>query len=153
MNRTLLETVMGAIVLVVAIGFLFVIYMGTKTESSDGGYPLVLRFDRGGSVLPGTDVRIAGVKVGSVTRQEFDPEAYQAVVTIEVDKTIKLPKDTSAVVTADSLLGDNYILLEIGGDSETLQPGDRIRNAQGAVNLAELINKFVVGADSKKEAP
>jgi len=148
MNRNVLETVMGAVVLLVAVGFLFLIYSGTRAETGADGYPLVLRFDRGGSVLPGTDVRIAGVKVGSVTRQELDPEAYQAVVTIEVDSAVKLPKDTSAVVTSDSLLGDNYVLLEIGGDSELLAPGDRILNAQGAINLAELINKFVVDTDA-----
>jgi phospholipid/cholesterol/gamma-HCH transport system substrate-binding protein len=148
MNRNMLETVMGAVVLLVAVGFLFLIYSGTRADSSADGYALVLRFDRGGSVLPGTDVRIAGVKVGSVTGQEFDPEAYQAVVTIEVDSGVKLPRDTSAVVTSDSLLGDNYVLLEIGGDAELLGPGDRIANAQGAINLAELINKFVVDTDS-----
>jgi phospholipid/cholesterol/gamma-HCH transport system substrate-binding protein len=96
----------------------------------------------------GTDVRIAGVKVGSVIDQHFDPKAYQAVVTIEVDDEVKLPKDTSAVVTSDGLLGDNYILLNIGGDPEMLAAGDRIRNVQGAINLADLINKFVVGTDS-----
>jgi phospholipid/cholesterol/gamma-HCH transport system substrate-binding protein len=96
----------------------------------------------------GTDVRIAGVKVGSVIEQRFDPKTYQAVVTIEMDDDVKLPKDTSAVVTSDGLLGDNYILLNIGGDTEMLASGDRIRNVQGAINLADLINKFVVGTNS-----
>lgn len=144
MRRNVLETVMGAVVLVVAVWFLFLIYSGTRADTSSDGYPLVLRFDRGGSVLPGTDVRIAGVKVGSVISQELDSAAYQAVVTIEVENGVRLPKDTSAVVTADSLLGDNYVLLEIGAETEMLQSGDRIANAQGAINLAELINKFVV---------
>jgi phospholipid/cholesterol/gamma-HCH transport system substrate-binding protein len=70
------------------------------------------------------------------------------VVKIEVEDRVKLPKDTSAVVTSDGLLGDNYILLNIGGDTEMLAPGERIRNVQGAINLADLINKFVVGTDS-----
>jgi phospholipid/cholesterol/gamma-HCH transport system substrate-binding protein len=148
MSRNVLETVMGAVVLLVAAGFLYLIYAGTSARAVSDGYPLVMRFDRGGSVLPGTDVRIAGVKVGSVVSQELDPKAYQAVVTIEVDNSVKLPKDTSAVITSDSLLGDNYVLLEIGGDADSLQPGDRIVNAQGAINLAELINKFVVDTDS-----
>ena len=93
-------------------------------------------------------MRIAGVKVGSVIDQYFDETAYQAVVKIEVEDRVKLPKDTSAVVTSDGLLGDNYILLNIGGDSEMLAPNERIRNVQGAINLADLINKFVVGTDS-----
>ncbi len=148
MERNTLETVLGAVVLLVAAGFLYLIYSETEIGATSSGYPLELRFDSGGSTIVGTDVRIAGVKVGTVIDQHFDPEAYQAVVTIEVDNDVKLPKDTSAVVTSDGLLGDNYILLNIGGDPEMLAPKERIRNVQGAINLADLINKFVVGTDS-----
>ncbi len=148
MERNTLETVLGAVVLLVAAGFLYLIYAQTDVGAQASGYPLELRFDSGGSTIVGTDVRIAGVKVGSVIDQHFDPTAYQAVVTIEIGDAVKLPKDTSAVVTSDGLLGDNYILLNIGGDSEMLKPNERIRNVQGAINLADLINKFVVGTDS-----
>ena len=148
MERNTLETVLGAVVLLVAGYFLYLVYSQTDVSTDAGGYSLELRFDSGGSTGIGTDVRIAGVKVGSVTDQYFDEAAYQAVVKIEVEDRVKLPKDTSAVVTSDGLLGDNYILLNIGGASEMLAPGERIRNVQGAINLADLINKFVVGTDS-----
>lgn len=148
MERNTLETVLGAVVLLVAAGFLYLIYSETEIGASASGYPLELRFDSGGSTIVGTDVRIAGVKVGSVIDQHLDAAAYQAVVTIEVDNDVQLPKDTSAVVTSDGLLGDNYILLNIGGDTEMLKPNERIRKVQGAINLADLINKFVVGTDS-----
>lgn len=148
MERNTLETVLGAVVLLVAAGFLYLIYAKTDVTADAGGYPLQLRFDSGGSTTVGTDVRIAGVKVGSVIGQSFDEKAYQAVVTIEVENRVKLPKDTSAVVTSDGLLGDNYILLNIGGDAEMLAPNERIKSVQGAINLADLINKFVVGTDS-----
>jgi phospholipid/cholesterol/gamma-HCH transport system substrate-binding protein len=148
MERNTLETVLGAVVLLVAGYFLYLVYSQTDVAAEASGYPLELRFDSGGSTGIGTDVRVAGVKVGTVTNQSFDPETYQAVVTIEIDDSVKLPKDTSAVVTSDGLLGDNYILLNIGGDTEMLASGDRIRNVQGAINLADLINKFVVGTES-----
>jgi phospholipid/cholesterol/gamma-HCH transport system substrate-binding protein len=148
MERNTLETVLGAVVLLVAGWFLYLVYAQTNVGAEASGYPLELRFDSGGSTGIGTDVRIAGVKVGSVINQQFDAKAYQAVVTIEMDHSVKLPKDTSAVVTSDGLLGDNYILLNIGGDTEMLAAGERIRNVQGAINLADLINKFVVGTDS-----
>jgi phospholipid/cholesterol/gamma-HCH transport system substrate-binding protein len=148
MERNTLETVLGAVVLIVAAGFLYLIYSETDVGADTSGYALELRFDSGGSTIIGTDVRIAGVKVGSVIDQHLDAAAYQAVVTIEVDNDVQLPKDTSAVVTSDGLLGDNYILLNIGGDTEMLKPNDRIRKVQGAINLADLINKFVVGTDS-----
>ena len=148
MQRNTLETVLGAVVLIAAAGFLYLIYSQTNVGAEASGYNLELRFDSGGSTTVGTDVRIAGVKVGTVIDQHFDPKAYQAVVTIEVEDDVKLPKDTSAVVTSDGLLGDNYILLNIGGDTDMLKSGDRIRNVQGAINLADFINKFVVGTDS-----
>ena len=148
MERNTLETVLGAVVLIVAAGFLYLIYSETDVGADTSGYALELRFDSGGSTIVGTDVRIAGVKVGSVIDQHLDAAAYQAVVTIEVDNDVQLPKDTSAVVTSDGLLGDNYILLNIGGDTEMLKPNERIRKVQGAINLADLINKFVVGTDS-----
>jgi phospholipid/cholesterol/gamma-HCH transport system substrate-binding protein len=148
MERNTLETVLGAVVLLVAGYFLYLVYSQTDVGAEASGYALELRFDSGGSTGIGTDVRIAGVKVGTVTNQSFDPATYQAVVTIEMDDSVKLPKDSSAVVTSDGLLGDNYILLNIGGDTDMLAPGDRIRNVQGAINLADLINKFVVGTES-----
>src|SRR5262245_44528733 len=148
MERNTLETVLGAVVLLVAGYFLYLVYSQTNVSTEASGYPLELRFDSGGSTGIGTDVRLAGVKVGTVMYQHFDPKTYQSVVTIELDDDVKLPKDTSAVVTSDGLLGDNYILLNNGGDTEMLAAGERIRNVQGAINLADLINKFVVGTDS-----
>lgn len=150
MQRNVLETVMGAVVLIAAIGFLYLASITVGVHTSDG-YNLVMRFDRGGSVNPGTDVRIAGAKVGTVVAKSFDPVNYQAVITINVDSDLKLPKDTNAVITSDGLLGDNYVLLEIGGDEEMLKPNSQITHVQGALNLADLINKFVVGGTGSKQ--
>jgi phospholipid/cholesterol/gamma-HCH transport system substrate-binding protein len=146
MQRNVLETVMGAIVLIAAIGFLYLVSNTIGVHQNTSGYNLVMRFDRGGSVNPGTDVRIAGAKVGTVVSKIFDAANYQAVVTINVDGEVKLPKDTTAVITSDGLLGDNYVLLDIGGDDQMLKANDQISHVQGALNLADLINKFVVGS-------
>jgi phospholipid/cholesterol/gamma-HCH transport system substrate-binding protein len=149
MQRNMLETVMGAIVLIAAAGFLYLVSSSVGVRENSSGYNLVMRFDRGGSVNPGTDVRIAGAKIGTVVSKSFDPDNYQAVVTINVDNSVKLPKDTTAVITSDGLLGDNYVLLEIGGDDQMLKANDQITHVQGALNLADLINKFVVGGSKQ----
>jgi phospholipid/cholesterol/gamma-HCH transport system substrate-binding protein len=151
MQRNVLETVMGAIVLIAAAGFLYLVSNTVGVRQTTGGYNLVMRFDRGGSINPGTDVRVAGAKVGTVVSKDFDADNYQAVVTINVDGKVKLPKDTTAIITSDGLLGDNYVLLEIGGDDQMLKPNDQITHVQGALNLADLINKFVVGGSSSKQ--
>jgi phospholipid/cholesterol/gamma-HCH transport system substrate-binding protein len=149
MQRNMLETVMGAIVLIAAAGFLYLVSSSVGVRENSSGYNLVMRFDRGGSVNPGTDVRIAGAKIGTVVSKSFDADNYQAVVTINVDNSVKLPKDTTAIVTSDGLLGDNYVLLEIGGDDQMLKANDQITHVQGALNLADLINKFVVGGSKQ----
>lgn len=148
MQRNVLETIMGAVVLMAAVVFLYVIYSGSGIKEDTGGYQLVVRFDRGGSVLPGTDVRISGVKVGAVTSQEFDPKMFQAVVTLNIRRDVELPKDSSAIITSDGLLGNYYIKLEPGAEDDLLKDGDQVAYAQGALDLVELINKFVVGGDT-----
>jgi len=148
MQRNVLETIMGGVVLLIAALFLFTISTKTGLTQDEDGYTLTIRFDRGGSATPGKDVRMSGVKVGTVLKQEFDPQAYQAVVTIGLRSDVKLPKDTSAIITSDGLLGDTYILLEPGADEETLAPGDRITHSQGALNLVDLI-ALVMGGKQK----
>lgn len=154
MQRSVLETIIGALVLIAAAAFLYVIYNDSGIKEDSGGYSLVVRFDRGGSVLPGTDVRISGVKVGAVTSQEFDPKMFQAVVTLNIREDIELPKDSSAIITSDGLLGNSYIKLEPGAEDDFLKDGDQVMHAQGAADLMELIAKFVPGmSDNKQEEP
>ena len=92
---------------------------------------------------------MSGVKVGAVTSQDFDAKMFQAVVKINVRSDIELPTDTSAIITSDGLLGNYYIKLEPGAADEILADGGEITYAQGALDLVELINKFVVGGSSE----
>src|SRR5690348_6771250 len=105
MQRNVLETVMGAVVLLAAAAFLFIVYSASGVKEASNGYHLIMRVDRGGWITPGTDVRAAGVKVGSVVKQEFDPENFQAVITLDVAGSVKLPTDSSAIVDQEGLLG------------------------------------------------
>jgi phospholipid/cholesterol/gamma-HCH transport system substrate-binding protein len=152
MQRNVLETIMGAVVLLAAATFFVVIYNASGVKAASDGYHLTMRLDRGGSVTPGTDVRAAGVKVGTVVSQTFDPKNFQAVIVLDIDRDVPLPTDSSAIITADGLLGNNYVLLEPGGDDTLMKDGDEFKSAQGALNLADLINKFVVGSDNSKKS-
>ena len=105
MQRNVLETVMGAVVLLAAAAFLFIVYNAAGVKAASNGYHLVMRLDQGGSITPGTDVRAAGVKVGSVVKQEFDAKNFQAVITLDIAGDIQLPTDSSANVDQDGLLG------------------------------------------------
>lgn len=150
-RRNIAEVLIGAVVLVVAAGFLaFAITHSGRTTSA--GYQLYATFDSIGGLSVGSDVRIAGVKVGSVDSTRLDPKTYQAVVGFTVANDVKLPKDSSATIATEGLLGGNYLSLSPGGDEAMLQPGQTITITQGAINIEELLGKFIFSASSLSSA-
>src|SRR5690606_10297862 len=94
-------------------------------------------------VAVGTDVRVSGIKVGSVVDQTLDPETFQARLSLSIDQRIALPLDSSAAITSEGILGGSYISLTPGGDSETMREGDEIIDTQGSVDLMTLIGGFI----------
>src|SRR5580658_7046466 len=118
-RRNAAEVLTGAVVLLVAVGFL-AYAVAHSGRSSVSGYSLTARFDHIDGLPVGSDVRMAGVKVGSVEAERIDPHSYLAVVTLSVRDGLKLPKDSSAAITSDGLLGGKYLSLSAGGDTAML---------------------------------
>ncbi|MDR3530554.1 MAG: outer membrane lipid asymmetry maintenance protein MlaD [Rhodopila sp.] len=145
------ETLTGAVVLVVTLAFLAyaVAHSGRTTGS---GYTLLARFDHIDGLAVGGDVRIAGVKVGTVTDEQIDPKTFVAVVTMTVRDDIQLPKDTGAAITSESLLGGKYVSLSPGGDETDLKPGQTITVTQSSISLEELLGKFIFSATNLTSA-
>ena len=141
-RRNIAEVVTGAVVLLVAAGFLgyAVAHSG---RSASTGYSLQAKFDHIDGLGAGADVRLAGVKVGSVTNEGIDPKSFLAVVTLTVRDDIQLPKDSAAIITSESLLGGKYLSLQPGGDEAMLQPGQTITITQSSVSIEELLGKFI----------
>jgi phospholipid/cholesterol/gamma-HCH transport system substrate-binding protein len=150
MSRNLLETLLGAIVLIVAIGFLLFAY-NTSQVKEDGGYDLIARFDKVDGLERGSDVRISGIKVGTVLDQTLDPETYRAEVRFSLREDIQLPADTSAAVVSNGLLGGKYLALVPGGDIEMLEPGGEVTLTQSAVNLEDLIGHMIFNQGGGEE--
>jgi phospholipid/cholesterol/gamma-HCH transport system substrate-binding protein len=142
MTRNLLETLLGAVVLIGAVGFLAFAYSSSQVKES-GGYQLLARFDKIDGLERGSDVRISGIKVGTVVDQTLDPETYRAEVRFSVRDEVRLPADTSAAVVSNGLLGGKYLALVPGGDIEMLEPGDEVTLTQSAVNLEDLIGHMI----------
>jgi phospholipid/cholesterol/gamma-HCH transport system substrate-binding protein len=141
------EVLTGAAVLAIAAGFLgFAVAHSGRTAST--GYKLNATFDHIDGLNPGADVRIAGVKVGSVLTTRIDPETFLANVTLSVRDEIHLPKDTSAEVTSESLLGGKFLNLEPGGDTADLAPGSTITITQSSISLEQLLGKFIFSSAS-----
>ena len=141
------EVLAGAAVLVVAGGFLAfaVVHSG---RSATTGYQLKAQFDHIDGLSVGNDVRLAGVKVGSIIDERIDPKTFLAVVTLTVSSALELPKDTSAEIDSDSLLGGKYISLSPGGDNTMLKPGQTITITQSSVSLEQLLGKFIFSVTS-----
>ncbi|MEZ5846101.1 MAG: outer membrane lipid asymmetry maintenance protein MlaD [Geminicoccaceae bacterium] len=142
MSRNIVETILGAAVIVVAGGFLTWAY--SRSDVGDpGGYTLIAKFDRVDGLDIGGDVRMSGIKVGSVLSQSLDPMTYRAIVTFSVDSAVELPLDSSAAITSASLLGGKYLALVPGAEDIMLGDGEELTLTQSAVNLEDLIGQMI----------
>jgi phospholipid/cholesterol/gamma-HCH transport system substrate-binding protein len=149
-GRNIVETIVGALVLLVA--GVFVFYAFAKSDrGGPSGYEILARFDRIDGLKRGADVTVSGVKVGSVTGFELDRKTYQAVVRMSVASNVELPIDTNAKVISESLLGGMVVVLEPGGDKQLIKNGGEIDKTQGAIPLSELIAKFMFGGTGSKQ--
>jgi phospholipid/cholesterol/gamma-HCH transport system substrate-binding protein len=151
MSRNVIETVMGAVVLVVAAIFLAFAYRMADVGAVKG-YEVWAGFSATGGLQTGADVRISGVKVGSVTNQSLDPSTFLAVVRMSIDPSIKLTADTTAAIKSESLLGGRYVLLSPGGDPDEIKPGGRIQFVQNPVDLEDLIGRFMFSSQGQSSS-
>ena len=145
MQRNMLETVVGAIVLLTAVAFVSLAYEAANIRGTDG-YELEAEFGATGGLSVGDDVRISGIKVGRISRQELDPVTYAARIVMSLDERIRIPADSSARITAASLLGGNYLELIPGADEDMMQPGEVIYDTRDPVSLTDLLGKAVFSA-------
>jgi phospholipid/cholesterol/gamma-HCH transport system substrate-binding protein len=152
MTGNVIETVMGAVVLVVAALFLFFAYTTSQVRAVSG-YEVTAQFERVGSLRDGSDVRIAGVKVGSVVSERLDPKTFLATVTLSINPAYKLPEDTVAEITSNGLLGEPYMSLVPGGEEQTIPPGGKIRFTQSPVSLENLIGQMIFSQPSGQKKP
>lgn len=142
MAGSVAETVIGAVVLATAVGF--VVYAGQTRGVEIGGssYPLTAKFRSAEGVGVGTDVRLAGITVGSVTGLDLDPATFQANMTLAMRGDLSIPEDSDVKISSESLLGGSFVELTPGGSEFMLEPGDEIANTQGSVSLLDLLIRF-----------
>ena len=153
MAENKLEILAGALVLAAAAGFF--VYAGQSAGLGDtsGTYPLTASFRSVQGITAGSDVKLAGVKVGTITRLTLNPQTYFADVVIDIHDDIVLPVDSAILISSEGLLGGNFVELVPGGLPDNLGPGDEIEDTQGAVSLVSLLMKFVSGKADPAPAP
>jgi len=156
MTKKGIEMLVGLFVLLGLLALTFISLKAANLASfgSRDSYTLSARFDNIGGLKPRAPVRSAGVTVGRVTSIRLDPKTFQGLVTMEVDRDLQFPKDSSAKILTSGLLGDQYVGLEAGGEDKSLAPGDIIQQTQSAVVLESLISQFLFNkaSDAGSEA-
>lgn len=154
MSHSPLEVLTGAAVLAVAAGFAFFAAQGAGIGGTAATYPLTASFRSVQGISAGSDVRLAGVKVGTITTLTLNPQTFFADATISMQNGIELPSDSAILISQDGLLGGAFVEILPGGMPDILAPGDEIEDTQGAVSLISLLMKFVGGgSDDSGTAP
>ncbi len=144
-NRTF-ETLVGAIICIIAGTFSFYLYKNTDLNTShESNYTIFAKFDRIDGLKTGADVRISGVKVGHVVSSSVDKEEFLAKVMFTLRHDIKIPDDSSAEIHSDGLLGGKFIQVVPGGSETQVKPGGYLTITQSSVSLEELISGMMYG--------
>lgn len=152
MGNNIVETIIGAVVLAFATIFLVFAYRTADLGTDGDGLQLTARFDQVDGLQVGSDVRLSGIKVGTVVSQELDTETFQAIVKISIEETIELPDDTAAKIASESLLGGSFLDLEPGGSEDILEEGGEITFTQGSVSLMDLIGQAIFSSSSEDKS-
>lgn len=152
MQNGFVETLIGAAVVIVAAVFF---YYGWNTTGSGAvtGYEVVAKFDRVDGISVGTDVRMSGIKIGTVTAQELDQKTYRAALRMTIKTGIALPEDSSIKVASESLLGGAYLAVSPGGSDTMMVAGAEFETTQGSIDIVGLLGQAIFsGGDKKPEA-
>ena len=147
MRYSLVEILLGAIVLLMAIGFL-TLGMQSMNDQKDG-YNISLIFGSTAGLKNGDDVKISGINVGKITKLELDPENYNAIVDIVINKDIKIPDDSSAKIASSNLLGGNFLDIVPGSSEQNLKPRDIIYDTSDPVSFTDMLGKAIFSGDKK----
>ena len=147
MKRNPIETVLGAVVLVVAGMFLALAYSSARIATTEG-YEITASFLKVGGLQVGSDVRISGINVGTVSRQSLNSETYEAEVTMVIDPSVSLPDDSVAAIVGDGLLGGKYVDLSPGQSAQVLTNGEAITNSRDFQSLEDLVGEIIFLATS-----
>jgi len=138
-----MEAIIGFLVVIVAVWFSVYAWERTGAGKAGNAIRVTALFPNAAGVSPGTEVRIAGMKIGKVTEQKLDPKSYEADVTLALDPKLKVPNDSSAAITSEGFLGATYIALVPGGSTTPFKDGDAILDTQGSMDLMGLVGQFI----------
>ena len=149
MKQGVLETVVGFFVITLSIIFLFYVYFINNSQKSDSGYIIKARFQNVEGIIKGSDIMIAGIKVGIVEDIRLNNQDYSVDSDLRIFNYVKIPVDSNAAIVSSGFLGNKYIAINPGLSDATLNPKDYIQKTQSSINLESLIGKFMYSSGTK----
>ena len=149
MSENTTEVTVGGLVLALAVGFSIFVFQITGLSNSSGSYPIYASFRSAEGIKVGTDVRLAGVKIGTVSALDLDSNTYRAASVISLKDDIRIPEDSALVISSEGLLGGNFVEVVPGASFDYLASGDEIVDTQGSISLISLLMKFVSGGQDR----
>ena len=151
MKQNLLETIVGLLVLVIAGIFIFFAYNNNgDSKNVNDGYTVKAVFQNAEGIMKGSDIMIAGIKIGKIHDLVLNQESYMAELELKINDDIKLPKDSLAAIVSSGIIGGKYINIVPGSEEEMLGNNEVIHNTQSSLNLEALIGKFLFSKQSDK---
>lgn len=142
MNKRPVETIMGIVVIAVALFFAYFAYNVSDLQVVKG-YNVTAKFLKVGGLTVGSDVRINGIKVGTVVAQKLDDEDFTADVKMSLASNVHLPIDSEVAIVSDGLVGDKFIKIEPGHSKEMLADGDIIKNTKDFKTLEDMVGEII----------
>lgn len=142
-NRT--ETLVGAVVLAAALGFGYYAAQAAGLGTSSQGYELTASFRSAEGITTGTDIRLAGVKIGQIGALTLNPDTFRADVVLSFADGVAIPNDSAVAIASEGVLGGSFVEIVPGGSLDNFAPGEEIEDTQGAISLISLLLKFVTG--------
>jgi phospholipid/cholesterol/gamma-HCH transport system substrate-binding protein len=154
MGNSKIETIVGLIIVSVAIGFMVVTYKVAEVKKFGNTYSLRAAFDQVEGIISGSDVMMSGIKVGFVSDLKLDTDSYRAIMKVAIDRGVKIPDDSSVQIVSNGLLGKKYVSFNAGASETMFADGDDVSFTQSSVNLETLIGKLIFSTkdqDGNKE--
>ena len=149
MRQSVIETLAGILVLVIAAGFFMFAYNRSNILTSNTSYKLLANFQNIDGIFKGSEIKLAGIKIGVVDDISIDNNTYYALLKLSIDNKIAIPRDSSAIISTSGLLGGKYININPGSDEEMFIDGGKIKFTQSALNIEDLISKLMYALTSK----
>ena len=150
-QNNLAEVLTGA--LVVAVAAILLVFIYTRSGTSLSGYEILAKVPNVAGLGKGTDVRLSGIKIGTVSDMTLDTNNFLVTIHMDIRKDIQIPTDSSMQVTQAGLLGGQYISITPGGDDKNIPPGGTLANAQGSVDLMGLAARFIGNDNGQASKP